>query len=137
MGVIEQKENAKDGIFAAVQVYKSMTPQLLETFHDVFNSYPDHWRAGIMRHIPSGLEVEAYVGMFHVQMLHCSWADLSERQLLYISVVNARIGFIIHLMSPAVKSRFCSLVNQLGKFNDGNPPVAETTNDADNITSEE
>jgi hypothetical protein len=137
MGVIEQKEKATDGIFAAVEVHKRMTQQLIEKFHDIYNSYPDDWRAGIMKHIPTGLEVEAYVGMFHMQILHCSWADLTERQLIYVSVVNARIGFILHLMPPTAKNRFCSLINQLGKFNDGNPPVAEPTNDTDNIKREE
>lgn len=136
MGLIEQKEKAKDGIFAAVEVHKAMTHQLIERFHDIYNAYPDEWRAGIMRHIPTGLEVEAYVGMFHIQVLHCSWADVSERHLLYVSVVNARIGFIVHSMSPTQKSRFCSLVNQLGKFNVGDPPIPSTIDANKNNSAE-
>jgi hypothetical protein len=121
MGVSTQK----GGIFDKIEIHRFMDQQLVERLYHIYNDYPEDWKKRIQANLPTGLEPEQYASMMHMQVLLSAWHDISELMALSISIVNARIGYIVHLMLPQHRQRFCTMVNQLGKFSNSTSPSGE------------
>lgn len=118
MGVLDQR----GGLFDAVEVHRQMDQQLVQKLYEIYCDYPEEWKKHVVRNIPTGQPVEFYVATMNILMLMCAWHEVSQIMLLSISIVNARIGYIIHLMSPQQRQRFCTMMNQIIKHDDGIRP---------------
>lgn len=91
---------------------------LLEELYTLWHSYPDSIKNYVQRYIPTGLEIDTYIGMVHILRVYMEWIPLQEHSrmtLQTISIINARIFSIVRDMSGTAKNRFCSRLNSMVK----------------------
>lgn len=142
MDITELKKEIKErlGIDAKIveaRFFSGMTQDLIEKLYDLYNGYPDDLKVFIRKYIPSGLSIEFYVGVMHNQRIVMEWLPLQHLGIeaaQSLSVVNARVGYVVHGMSPRDKSRFIFLLNSMSKNIDPTeePPIDNGVSQLDN-----
>lgn len=123
MDVEALKREIKEVLGDDVQIreakcFTNVNNELLETLYNLYNSYPDAIKIYIRRYIPSGQPIEFYVGMMHNQRMLMEFIPFDQLNMMIlqsVSVINARVGYVVRDMSPTQKSRFCSMLNSILK----------------------
>lgn len=99
-------------------MFTGMSADIVENLFKLYESYDEVVKKFINRYIPTGQTIEFYVGIMHNQAIVMEWLPVEHigmEALQWISMVNARVGWIVYNMSPRDKSRFVVLLNSMSK----------------------